>query len=131
MFFFRDGYSVSQSIGQQSMGGCAAGIGFIVQQGFQQSLFSQIVLNQFNKSIEVKVFPNPFVSEFVIEFNSDVVDNVEVRLYDVLGKLVFSSTGIPQERHLIIKQFTNLPEGHYYLSLVSYNFKVDIQLIKR
>lgn len=124
------GISVRQSIGQQSVAGTVTHKGYVVQQGFQQSLFTKYNSNFSNLDIVTKVYPNPFISVINFDFSSEINDEIEVGLFDDLGRSVFSTKEILQQNHLTVIPPANLTEGHYVLILHSKNFKYSVQLIK-
>lgn len=124
------GIAISQTIGQQSVGGGSKASSFyLVQQGFQQSLMHNN-LNSSMIKIETKMFPNPFNTTINFQFSSKVHGEVEVFLFDDLGRKVYSEKGFIQFNRLKISPFTNLPEGHYLVVLIAYNFNFSGHIIK-
>ena len=77
-----------------------------------------------------KVFPNPFITTINFEFSSEIKGKIEVSLYDDLGRLVYSTNGFSSQNRLTMSPLVNLPEGHYFVSLTTNNFKFSTQLIK-
>ena len=124
------GIRVSQTIGQQSVVGSATYNGFIVQQGFQQSIFFKSSVSRSTINVITKVFPNPFISTLNFEFSSEVKGEVEVSLFDSLGRLVYNSNFVPQQNRITVSALTNLTNGNYFVSLTALNFKYSTQLIK-
>lgn len=124
------GFAISQTIGQQSIGGGnITGSFYLVQQGFQQSL----MYNNFKTTtikIETIMFPNPFKTTINFQFSSKAYGDVEVFLFDDLGRKVYSEKGFIQFNRLKITPFENLPEGHYLVVLMSNNFNFSGHIIK-
>lgn len=100
-------------------------------QGFQQSNLTVTAIGQVAQSgITLKVYPNPVPDVLIIERMGDVSQNINLKLFDVSGKLliqqkmehntetlnmqvfrsgnyllgVFSKTGIPLQSFKIIKK---------------------------
>lgn len=125
------GIGISQTIGQQSIGGGGSNQSvYIVQQGFQQSY---LLNNNFNFStvkIETKMFPNPFNTFIYFQFSSQVYGEAEVFLFDDLGRKVYNEKGFIQFNRLKISPFATLPEGHYLVVLMTSNFNFRGHIIK-
>jgi uncharacterized lipoprotein YddW (UPF0748 family) len=65
----------------------------------------------------IKVYPNPFLDEFIVEHNSDV-EKTELHLYDLSGKLVWQQSK-DSLKDVVVKP-NNLQRG-FYLGKVTYN----------
>lgn len=124
------GIAISQTIGQQSIGGGSNASSFyFVQQGFQQSLMYRD-FNTATIEIETKMFPNPFNTSIYFQFSSQVYGEAEVFLFDDLGRKVYSEKGFIQFNRLKISPFETLPEGHYIVVLMTNNFNYRGHIIK-
>lgn len=130
-FISAKGFGVSQSIGQQSIGGNTVK-NFVIQQGFIQSMFyPSKTTNPISKiNAIVKVYPNPFVTSISCDFANTIDGQVEVRLYDNLGRLVYSSKEIILQNRVVITPPIDLNVGIYLLSLSANQFNFSTQLIK-
>jgi len=66
------------------------------------------------------LYPNPAIDDFIIEFFSDSADQVEVRIWDVSGKLVRRSF-VPMSIGLnkIQVPISDLSNGFYIVSLLA------------
>ena len=62
-------------------------------------------------TIESRVYPNPFKNDFTIAFKTPIVGDVDVTLFDALGKEVFVKK--EQARQLILIHIADLPTGLY------------------
>ena len=62
-------------------------------------------------TIESQVYPNPFKNDFTIAFKTPIVGDVDVTLFDALGKKVFFKK--EQARQLILIHVADLPTGLY------------------
>jgi len=85
------------------------------------------------KALEAaKVYPNPFMNQININFVSNDVNNLEVKLYDVLGKEIYSETMqvLQGENTLTLNTNTALAGGIYHLKLVKENKSTSFRLIK-
>ena len=81
------GLRVSQTIGQQSNIGTATNP-VVVQQGFQQSLFSLLNSKTTIKIDNIKVFPNPFKSVIHLNFENNTTKSISI--YDLTGALILN-----------------------------------------
>ncbi|WP_460217738.1 M28 family peptidase [Psychroserpens sp. MEBiC05023] len=64
---------------------------------------------------DINIFPNPVQSDLFIEVNESI-KNIEIKLYDVSGKLVLNTITSESSTVLNIKA---LPQGVYFLNLIS------------
>ena len=69
----------------------------------------------------VKVYPNPFETNAVVDFNLQQNELLEVNVFDVTGKVVYSipSTTYKVGNNRINIDGTNLQAGMYYMNIVS------------
>ncbi len=65
------------------------------------------------------IFPNPNKGEFTIELKGENFGNVEVRIYDINGSLVYHETGINADKGFTgrINMF-NSPQGMYFVKIM-------------
>jgi len=128
----KNGVIVSQTIGQSISSETVKNSSSFIQQGFQQSLFAKLGFDSGNSklSIETKVYPNPFISFIKVDFSDEIQGKIEVRLIDMLGRVVFLSSTTAVSNSITIDSLDFLPAGSYYLSLSTYNYKFNNQLIK-
>ncbi len=124
------GYFISQTIGQQSTSGSFYNEKFGVQQGFQQSLFSLLNTKTTMKIHNIKVFPNPFVSEITIEFLYDITGEVEINFFDSSGRLVQKFNKTPSANRVTLYPLDNLAEGYYIVSVNSQGYIFSSQILK-
>lgn len=126
------GYYVSQTIGQTIATESFNNSNIIMQQGFEMSMWSKLS-KEFNNSdskLITKIYPNPFTSTINISFMFEIKKEVEVTLFDVLGKIVFYRKISPEQNNIIITGFETFPKGNYFLTLQSETYKYANQLIK-
>jgi hypothetical protein len=86
--------------------------------------------NEIQKDQKINIFPNPFSDELNIRFESGVEKNVTVKIYGTDGKLVHTSFAVVNNERIKINNLENLPEGIYYVNLVSGNENVTFKVIK-
>jgi hypothetical protein len=85
------------------------------------------------KALEAaSVYPNPFMNQINISFVSKDFNDVDVRLFDVLGKQIVNETMqvIRGENVLTLNPNTQLAGGVYYLQLVKDDKSVSFRLVK-
>lgn len=118
IFLNASSYLVQQSVGQSSTIGTDYSEEVLFFQGFIQPLgkyfFEKIPLDS---RLEARVYPNPFIERLILAFTEPIYGNMEVYLYDGLGRQVFYKKYLVFREVEVILQ--NLPVGTYLL-LVSY-----------
>ncbi len=75
------------------------------------------------KTQEIKVFPNPFTSVIQVKLQSDKAAGIAILLYDVNGRLMYSSNGlnVVKGANIVSVNLTNgrsLPPGIYLLNVL-------------
>jgi len=70
-----------------------------------------------SSEFKAAVYPNPFVSEFAIDVTTSATENVEVKVYDMLGKLI-------ESREVKVSELNTEKAGQQYPSGV-YNVIVS------
>jgi hypothetical protein len=128
----KSGFFVSHTVGQTISSQTIKNSSTNIQQGFQQSLFPilNIENNNLNKSFVINAYPNPFRSFIKVDFSEDIVGDIEVRIIDVLGRVVYTSSLKLASNSFIIGNLDFLSTGNYFLSLSTTDFKYTNQFIK-
>ncbi len=75
----------------------------------------------------LSIVPNPF--EDLIAINTDLEGNLDVRIYDILGRIVYQTSGESKENKLVITP--ELPSGAYLITVQSDTFVEQTKIIKR
>ena len=70
-----------------------------------------------NQSGQIEVFPNPADNEFNVKLNDFSDEDVEVRMYDILGAKLYSNTFSGQQNIKVTLQ-QGFPEGTYILQVM-------------
>ena len=70
-----------------------------------------------NKSGQIEVYPNPADNEFNVKLNDFSDENVEVRIYDILGAKLYSRTFSGQQNIKVTLE-ERFPEGSYILQVM-------------
>lgn len=123
-----NGFRVNQSIGQTSVIGNYTTPNVLVGQGFIQSK-SGIFMSSVDKpNLDIKVFPNPFISEINFKFSSDVSSPVTLSWFDVLGRLVYTTEKTPINLLITITDL-HLPAGLYVVKLTGTNLNYTTQIL--
>lgn len=120
------GYILYQSIGQQSPQGSSIKSGFVIQQGFQQFPFS-FIKDSF-EPIKFKLYPNPFVDELVIDFDSKVESDLIYTISDMNGKLLYNKKTNLSSNTFKIEHLNWIQKGAYILT-VQYRNKATSTII--
>lgn len=98
------------SIGMDSTGKLYKKGGFEIQVINKSSIIKSTSLNNLNglEAITIKVFPNPFTSRIYLKNN---FKNVEVELYNAIGKLIYKGNKIEEQ------DFTSIEKDIYFLKI--------------
>lgn len=130
--YTKKGFYVSQTVGQPIVAKGFKNSALIIQQGFQQSMFSkanQLIVNP-KQTIVAKVYPNPFASIINVNFSSEIIGDIECNMIDASGRTVFSTVTRSSQNNIRIEGLEFLPTGGYLLTLKAENLKYTYQLIK-
>lgn len=123
-------YVVQQSIGQGSAIGTFNNVDYILRQGFiQPNVLAKIIAKDILLNLEAIIYPNPFVESISISFNEKVSNKIEVAVFDVLGRVVFSKN-YNAEQNLQV-QLNNLSVANYILKVTANNKKFIKNIIKK
>lgn len=124
------GIVVSQSIGQQSIGGSKVSKNFVIQQGFQQSMFYKGMVTSVTNTLQVKMYPNPVRSVLNFDFSTSLNDLISIAIYDMSGKLIFNDRKKVVSDKLVYDALDYLPVGNYLVSLEGSSFKFSAKFLK-
>lgn len=122
------GIKATQTIGQTSVIGFYKNSRNVVSQGYQKPLFNQITSNSKYNTINVKVYPNPFVEKINITYFGE--DQLNFSLFNVTGKLIYSSE-IAFNSDTKVLNLKRLPPGFYLVKIKSKSSTFNTKLIKR
>ncbi len=122
------GIKVNYTVGQQSVIGTNSNQ-YIVQQGFQQNNWSKII-KQNKNLISTTLYPNPFVEQLTFTFSSSPGSNLNVLVFDILGRLIHSETVI-NENNEITLQLSRLSSAEYLIKLTSNDYEYATKIIKQ
>jgi hypothetical protein len=124
-----NGIVVSQTIGQQSTIGNSNKT-FIIIQGFQQSLWNNLISSNNQNNIKTTTYPNPFIDSINFEFSEFIDQEVELFIFDASGRVVFNETQQPLTKILTFK--LNMMSGQqYFVRLRSNNFTYYTKIVKQ
>jgi hypothetical protein len=124
-----NGTYVSQTIGQQSVIGNYTHDGKTYGQGFQQSMWGSYIKGNAANTITTTTYPNPFVDVVNFEFSQILPDVISVELFDVRGRLVFS-TSQKAEGNLLTITIPNIAASNYLVHLSTSNYSYYTQILK-
>ena len=124
-----NGMVILQSIGQQSTVGNFKK-DYIVQQGFQQSLWGKYLTSNHSIKITATTYPNPFFSMVNFTFSQQIKDLIQIDIFDLNGKLVYKDSK-NTTNELITIDLAHLAFGNYLVRLTSTNFIYYNQIIKQ
>lgn len=130
-------YLVQQSIGQASVIGTFYGSAYSVRQGFIQPLdilsltpkppkfFPKVPLVL---KLSVAIYPNPFTENITLLFSEKVFGTVEVLVFDMAGRMVFTKDYKADEKVKV--EFTNISTATYIMRITANNKQFVKKIIK-
>lgn len=121
-------YKVSQSIGQSSVIGTHYSNGYYLRQGYQQPLTKPKSVEDYSFDLKAKIFPNPFENALIITFNSPILKDISVIIFDINSKIIFNREFLPAQR--LELQIDDVANGTYFLRVTSGNHHFNTKLIK-
>jgi hypothetical protein len=123
-------YVVQQSIGQASVIGTFYDSDYTLRQGFiQPSVVANIIDLGIPLDLEATVYPNPFVGSITVTFTEEISDNIEVGIFDLLGRQVVSKTYLATQK--LNLELYRLPVTSYILKLTANNKQFIKILVKK
>ncbi|MFT5215513.1 MAG: hypothetical protein ACI83H_000629 [Glaciecola sp.] len=124
-------YTIQQSIGQSSpIGTFTSDTQYTLRQGFiQPNVLAKIRDVAIPLNLEAVIYPNPFVESITISFSEQITDKVEVAVFDLLGRLVFSKSYLADQK--INVQFNNLSVANYILKVTTNNKQFIKKILKK
>jgi hypothetical protein len=121
---------VQQSIGQASAIGTFSNVDYILRQGFiQYNVLAKIRDIAIPLSLDAVIYPNPFVESVTISFSEQITNKVEVAVFDVLGRLVFSKSYLANQK--VNAEFNNLSVADYILKVTANNKQFIKKILKK
>lgn len=123
-------FVVQQSIGQASVIGTFENSGYIFRQGFiQPDVLAKIIDNNISLDLEANFYPNPFIESVTLAFTEKIEGKVEVRIFDLLGRLVFSKSFMADQN--VNVQLNYLSVAYYILKVTANNKQFIKKIIKK
>jgi len=123
------GLIVKQTVGQQSVSGNSQG-DIIVQQGFQQSYWQELLKNASISRVAVTTFPNPFLESISFQFSASIDSTVQVTIFDLYGRSVFEKTSTVNDNLIQLVDLPPLPNAQYLVRLSGKNLNYFTKIIK-
>lgn len=77
------------------------------------------------------LFPNPFTENLHLKYNSEKDQEIHITITDINGKIVFSKKEPVIKGENSIELIPDLPNGNYWLRLVTEDQEVETQAISR
>jgi len=123
-------YVVQQSFGQAGVIGTFSTENYTIRQGFiQPDVLAKIRDTSIPLNLEAIIYPNPFIESVTISFSEQITDKVDVAVFDILGRLVFSKNYTADQN--IQLQFNNLSVADYILKVTANNKQFVKKILKK
>ena len=126
---FDKSYRVQYSIGQQGPIGKVSTMMVNARQGFIQPPKFIETNSILDKLLKVKISPNPFTQALDVVFSEEIKNKIKVKIYDLMGKLVFDDELPTKAQHKIY--LNSIPESQFILRLESKEKYFQTKIIKR
>jgi len=80
----------------------------------------------------ITYYPNPFTSELILEMNNISAENAVIKIYDVMGRIVYKNTfsESPLSNQKIIMDLQSLPSGIYSAEFVAGEYSNTSKIVK-
>lgn len=121
------GLKITQTIGQQSVTGTTTGA-IIIQQGYQQSHWKTLVSQNATQTTSIKLYPIPVTDLLHIDFGNITNLPVNVKIYDLNGRLVYNRKLQIKNSNLII-EVNELNAAMYLIQLKGTNLNYHTKLL--
>lgn len=123
-------YVVQQSIGQASVIGTFYEGDDTFRQGFiQPNVLAKIIDAAIPLNLAAIIYPNPFTESVTLSFSEKINDKVEVSVFDLLGRLVFSKSYAADQK--INVQFSSLSVANYIIKVTANNKQFIKKILKK
>ena len=122
-------YRVQYSIGQQGHIGKIKSMIVNVRQGFIQPPNFIEKNSILDNILKVKISPNPFREALDVVFSEEIKNKIKVKIYDLMGKLVFDDELPIKTQHKIY--LNSIPDSQFILRLESKEKYFQTKIIKR
>lgn len=118
---------VQQSVGQSSVIGFYTSGNQAIRQGFIQPPIEILSVGKTEAPpIDAVVYPNPFASEITVALNEELSQQLEITIYDMLGRVVFEQSKNPDREITIDLSFLSTAQYVLLLSSEEREFKANI-----
>lgn len=123
---------VQQSIGQQSVAGLNKSNFQKLRQGFIQPLLKSNIHRIPYRNLEVLLSPNPTESILNVHFSESIIDHLEIRIIDILGREVYYQNvdGLGEKIQRLNLDLGNLSAASYFISFELPGKRIIKKIIK-
>ncbi len=126
-------YKITQSIGQSGIIGTKRSNSLIVQQGFLSNIIRFKIDNsekeEFEEKLDLILSPNPFVDFIKIDFSRKTLLGIQVQIFDLNGRFIFSKNYQPTDNILVPME--NFAVATYLVLVTSGKNKYTKKIIKK
>ena len=123
-------YIIQQSIGQTSAIGTFETNDYTLRQGFiQPNVLAKIMDTNIPLNLNAIVYPNPFTENISLSFDENIIGEVTVSLYDMLGRMLFVNNY--EANKSINITLKDLSIAHYILKVSANNKQFIKKIIKK
>ena len=123
-----NGFTISQTIGQQSAVGNSTKETIIIQ-GFQQNLWSSYISSNINSNIIVTTFPNPFTDVVNFKFSKIINGEIAVYFFNISGHLVHNYKS-EMNNTVVSIDLSKVPTSEYLVQIRTSELTYYTKIIK-
>ena len=123
-------YIIQQSVGQPSVIGTHDNENYILRQGFiQPNVLAKIKEKDVPLDLRLNIYPNPFNEQISLAFKEEVKSEINVVVFDILGRQVFAKNYQPGQ-HVNVR-LDKLSSGEYILKAVANQKQFISKILKK
>ena len=123
-----NGFTISQTIGQQSTAGNSTNETIVIQ-GFQQNLWSSYISSNVSSNIVVTTFPNPFTDVVNFKFSKSIKGEISVYFFNISGHLVYDYKSEMNDTTISIN-LSRIPSSEYLVQIRTPELTYYTKIIK-
>ncbi len=83
-------------------------------------------INETSEAISLEIFPNPSSGKFNVNIKADELNNAELKVIDIVGKVIYEQTNLSiQGSQAINIDLRDRPNGIYFVQIKNENYSVS------
>lgn len=99
------------------------------EQELEEEVIGELITDETGNGFEMVVYPNPFTNQFNIRVESKTTENLNVRVFDIAGKLMSETQNLSSTDEFA--SGSELAKGVYFVEVRQDDFKKVIRIVKQ